>query len=198
MISIEAVRDLIYREENDLLLDTYRIARRVKNAGVQIDEAAFSHLSNYLEKDIPAWLYDAVKFDYSTCKDVMGMSKINLELIRSVFSHPAQCPTGVSFHKFTGSFNLKVNAPEKLYMYFKVRKFNFHFWQNGFDVSCISQGANQDFGHCELNTMGMQFSCDSFLERKRCAYFGSEAAFFEYVNDVLNKPGYFNSEGKSF
>lgn len=129
MISVEAVRDLIYREENETLLDLYRSGYAVKYSGLSVDETLFTMVQVHLKERMPLWLAEIHSIisghpllNYETCAEFAKLDPTALRTLELICKNLGKEVSRLDYGG--GSFSVMVksplNLPEK-YTHMKVQ-----------------------------------------------------------------------------
>lgn len=103
-MSIEVIRDLIYRDKNEVLLHMFRSMNMAKEAGAPVDPATLEMLQNHLTSHMPLWLAESPHlstgmfgfFDYKSCMEFASRDPNLLEIMRLIYRNLDNEITSVS------------------------------------------------------------------------------------------------------
>lgn len=204
-MAIEVIRDLIYKEENDILLHMYRSMYRAKKAGAPVDLAEMDMLENYLSCRIPLWLaqnpYKANRrfgvFNYAYCESLPSVNPYLFRIMEKVYFNEDN-----EIHQMGGAMcSLSFNVYRPLNLTDDCTHLVLHFHSEFIDIDYINidkedSGIFSDF--YSIGESGIDVKREnlggflSFNRRVRMTLKDT----VESVNNMIGIKDYFREDGR--
>lgn len=202
MITVETIRDLIYKEEKDILLHMYRSITLARSAGAPVDNAGIEMLQKHLTNYMPNWLAEGPEFaqgfygyfDFESCVE---LGDRNPKLLRFVELIYRNMNGGEDFVNYCyGRMSVaRSNIPglpdpfTHLYIdfYTEVATFSFRTVDRG-----VARGNSypSDYVFCG-NKLSIREEDPMYCEPTPKEL----TNLIGYVNHAVGVPGYFDEEG---
>lgn len=203
MIDLESVRELIYKEKNELLLSIYRDMSEVNRLGLSVDETLYEHIGQHLSKDIDLWLAEfwcSSLPNYEECKYIMSMDHALLKMLQLILENTnnRSCidhlllsddePSSIFFH-----LDVPERWSEKGIITGLIINLSPYKNSMGFTANIAWDGYRDILylGACDLSGQGGFDYWEGRVERA----FGSGENFLDYLNYVVGITGYFRKKG---
>lgn len=194
---LDTIRDLIYKEENEAILQMYRNLSWVKDLGSPVEEEYLDMLRSYLTQYFPLWLVDDPScfkrkphFGWGCCNRIMDFHPQIREILRLIHHNP-----GIESEIYGSTYtNISCRACNVPGLFEGKSSIFIEFANSHFSTS-ISQKNNGS------SCTGPRFSVDAF---ERYEYIFSPAyeqylsseEFTVCMNHIVGIKDYFREEGR--
>lgn len=197
-MNINAVRDLIYRGENEVLFDLYKGMGQMARMGYEIDKPLFDLIGNHLVEDLDTWVTSLPGLSYNMCQAIKrSIDGESYDICRSILGNPknrvllpsySNLGLGICVHNESA---FPVSDFTKLSVWFNIRSGLISFFICSESENTAFKLGDYIFGGPECIFENM----DSYIIPNIFSYISE---VFHFIESVMDVPGYFESRGVTY
>lgn len=176
---IDTVRDMVYKEEGDLLLSWYKLIARTESEGYPnpVDPAVVDQIKSFFrDKGIPEWLLSKKHICYSSCLNIIEKHDVVLDIAEKIHNTPGNILGGTSYVGNNNDLHVDVR---------REGSEDLTFWFRNVSVVVAFRGGRYLGSYSAL-------SGGSDILRYAHDLFGSNESFLSCLDEFVGVPGYFS------
>lgn len=185
-MSLETIRDLIYKEENEVLLHMYRGMFMALRLGAPIDNVEFEMLQKHLTQEIPLWLIgdpELKHFEpyatYEQGRKFLTKEPTVLRFAELIHSNCANVIDRTGYNKSSGIAYIYMSGWDHIICLVRVA---FHYYRIWFDFGGLP------CGYYDSESGALIYGRNTY------SIFPDENEFRLFVNDLIGMPECFSRD----